>query len=522
MSLLYRGTAAALQRALTPEPERAPIGDPVEWTRDRLSITPWSIQRLIMRKLAETGDDAPRRLGVPACHGPGKTAMAAWIAAWWIDSASAPGKRKVISSAPTGTQVATLLWGEISKAHYAGGLPGRITGLSSEQPRWYIGDELVGMGRKPQDLVDPNQAMQAFQGMHAEEGVLVILDEATGIPGWLWSAALSLLTNAPSRILAIGNPDDPSSTFAEKTAPGSGWWVRHIDAFETPLFTGEPVSARAAASLVSPEWVRDAEQDYGGQDNPLYISKVRGQWPDVADDLVVQPRHIRTAFDLVLPGRARGSFGLDVARSPTGDESALYRNRGGVIRYVDSWKGLPITAETGRESVVTRMENHCLPLPGVPVVIDTDGLGIGAYDGAVAVGLKAVRFTASGPAHRADRFDSRRSELWWSAREALRLGEWDLDEADEVLAAQLQTPKWWIIRGRIHVETKDELSRRGKKSPDRADAAIIAAFGAPIDLRDLGELGAPAPRRPRRDAGGVPASMRVRTGETSGIKTRPM
>jgi hypothetical protein len=134
-----------------------------------------------------------------------------------------------------------------------------------------------------------------------------------------------------------------------------------------------------------------------------------------------------------------------------------------------------------------------------------------------------VPFTAAGPARRPDRFDSRRSELWWDARKALELGEWDLDPDDLVLAAQLQTPKWWTLRGRIHVETKDELRKRGKPSPDRADAAIMAAFGAPVDLRGTGGMGEGAPRPLAKGvAGGVPESLRVRRGEGAALRKRPM
>lgn len=519
------GTADALERRLTPEPERPPIGDPVKWTRERLDLSPWSIQREVMRKLAETGPTAPRRLAVPACHGPGKTAMAAWAAGWWIDSAPI-GERFVVSAAPTGDQVKGLLWKELNRAHYRGGLPGKITGLTgSGSVRWHVGEELVGWGRKPQDLADPEQARQAFQGIHAPGGVLVILDEATGIPEWLWEAALSLLTNASSRILAIGNPDDPSSTFAAKCEPGSGWWVRHISAFETPLFTGEPVSEAAKAGLVSPEWVRDAEQDYGGADNPLYQSKVLGVFPDRSDTLTISPRFVKRAQLQDLPGRVMGAYGLDVARSPTGDETALYRNRGGVIRLVDSWRGLPITADDDLEdSTVARVDRLTKATPAVPIVVDVDGLGAGAFDGLRARKRRAVPFSSAGPARRPDRFDSRRSELWWEARLALERGEWDIDPEDELLAAQLLTPRWWPDgRGRIHVESKDELKRRGKKSPDRADAAIESAFGAPLDLRGTGPMGEGAPPpRPQPRPGGVPTELRVDRGEAKRLRDRPM
>jgi hypothetical protein len=56
-------------------------------------------------------------------------------------------------------------------------------------------------------------------------------------------------------VLAIGNPDDPASHFAQICKPGSGWHVITVSAFDTPADTGEKVPAELLPRLVSPEWV---------------------------------------------------------------------------------------------------------------------------------------------------------------------------------------------------------------------------------------------------------------------------
>lgn len=130
-----------------------------------------------------------------SCHGSGKSFRAARIAAWWL-STHAPGEAFVVTTAPTYKQVHAVLWREIGRAHRLADLPGRIT-LEDE---WYIGQELVGFGRKPADY-DPS----AFQGIHARY-VLVIIDEAGGVPKAIFDAVDSLATNIHARVLAIGNP----------------------------------------------------------------------------------------------------------------------------------------------------------------------------------------------------------------------------------------------------------------------------------------------------------------------------
>jgi hypothetical protein len=61
---------------------------------------------------------------------------------------------------------------------------------------------------------------------------------------------------------------------------------------------------------------------------------------------------------------------------------------------------------------------------------------------------------------------------------AVEQGEIDIDPDDDKLAAQLGSIKWGIdSRGRIKIESKDDMRKRGLPSPDRADAMAIAFAG---------------------------------------------
>jgi hypothetical protein len=489
---LRPGTAAAILRELTPEPERVLPSDPAEWVAEECGEFLWSKQREIMRAVK-----THRRVAVPSAHGTGKSRVASRIAAWWI-AAHPLGEAAVITTAPTGDQVKGILWQEIASAKQAANLPGTISGITGQGPvLWHIGDVRVGVGRKPQDLANPEQAMQAFQGFHRRY-LLGIMDEATGVPPWLVEAMQALLTNEAARLLAIGNPDDPATWFERACRPGSGWHVMPVSAFDTPAFTGEPVPENVRDGLVSQTWVNEKRQDYGGEDNPLWQSKVLGQFPDTSDRNVIAPRVVREAQERDLPGLEPGCFGLDVSRSAKGDWTELYRWRGGVARLVDRWRGLDSIA------AAERAWSHGEHIPNVPIVVDNDGLGVSVADALERIrerlghsGPRLVRFSSAGAPREPDKFDTRRSELWWTFRELVSsqtdeagatvyAGHLDLDAADERLAAQLQAPRWWPDRrGRIHVETKDEMARRGEASPDAADAVMMAALSAPKDVHAI-------------------------------------
>jgi hypothetical protein len=121
-----------------------------------------------------------------------------------------PGEAFVVTTAPTFPQVKFILWKEIARAHKKGRLPGR-----TNQVEWWIEGEIVAYGRKPDDL-----DMAAFQGIHARR-VLVVVDEACGVAPAIWNGgAETLITNDESHILAIGNPDDPATYFAQICKPG--------------------------------------------------------------------------------------------------------------------------------------------------------------------------------------------------------------------------------------------------------------------------------------------------------------
>jgi hypothetical protein len=173
-----------------------------------------------------------RYSAVKASHDVSKSHTVSRLACWWID-VHPPGEAFVVTTAPT-TQVEAILWRCIGAAHRKGSLPGRIT----LDAKWYVGQALVGYERKP-----ANYDHAAFQGIHARY-VLVIIDEAGGVPKSIFDAVDALATNIDARVVAVGNTDDPASHFATICKPGSGWRVETISAVDPPAHTGARKSVR--------------------------------------------------------------------------------------------------------------------------------------------------------------------------------------------------------------------------------------------------------------------------------------
>jgi hypothetical protein len=459
------GTADAALARLFPQPNPF-VTDPVGWVDDKLGEFLWSTQREIAQSVVEN-----RYTGVQSCHDSGKSFIASRLACWWLD-VHPPGEAFVVSSAPTQTQVEAILWREIGRAHRKGDLDGRIT--YGQVPQWKYGQEIVGYGRKPQDLSNREEAMAAFQGIHARF-VLIILDEAGGIPKWLFDAADALATNEAARVLAIGNPDDPHSHFVSKVMkPGSDWSQITIDGYETPNFTGEEVPDELRDLLLSKLWVEERKKRWG-EASPLYISKVRGQAPEISDNTVFSPALLRAAQALELPGTDKGQYGCDIARMGE-DRTEVYRDRGGVIRHVASASKQDTMATTGMIAKLLKLRGD------VPAQIDAVGIGAGVYDRLREQGLPAFEFNAGSKPVDTERFVNRRAEVFWSLRERMEDEEVDLppDGEDDELIAQLGSLRFFLdSRGRIAIESKDDMRKRGLPSPDKADAAAMAAVPRP-------------------------------------------
>lgn len=431
--------------------------NPVGWVTERLGDHLWSAQRTVAQSVV----DNPRT-AVKACHGPGKSFLASRIALWWVDS-HPPGEAIVVSTAPTYAQVHAILWEEIRKGHRRGGLPGAV--LKSDEWQNTTGD-IVGFGRKPADT-----DKHGFQGIHRRY-VLVIIDEACGVPKQLFTAAEAIATNHDCRILAIGNPDDPGTEFAQVCKPGSGYNVVTISAFDTPNFTGEPIPTKLANLLISPEWVEDKRHRWG-EDSPLWQSKVLGEFPEASENTLIRPAWIAAAQQRELPPSLPYRLGVDVARFGT-DKTIIVDRRGPRVRVTKTIDISPTTRTAGE--VIAEQRRILLETGTLPVAqVDTVGVGGGVADILREQGAAIVDMVAGASAQEPKRFANARAEWYWQLRELFEAGQIDLDPQDDELAAQLANIRWELTsKGLIKIESKEDMADRGMPSPDRADALMLA------------------------------------------------
>lgn len=473
--------------------------DPAAWAAERLGDHLWTGQVRILRSVK-----AHRKTAVATCHGVGKSFSAAEVASWWLDIHK-PGEAFVITTAPTQPQVRIILWKEIGRAHQRGNLLGRVN-----QTEWKVRigqrEETIAIGRKPSDY-----SPASFQGVHAPY-VLVIVDEANGVRGNLWEAFDAVTVNEDSRLLAIGNPDDPTGEFFEACKPGSGWHVIHISAFDSPNFTGEELPPDVLKQLISHTYVEEKRRKWAPSwtwvgsrcvppegssledTHPFWQSKILGQFPvQTAAGSLIPLSWIRAAQERTLRPVGVNELGLDVGASEDGDPTCLGHRRGPVFRVLYEERQPDTMKSTGRLIQHLQMPN----LGATRAKVDYIGVGRGVVDRSreqglpvhpIQVGEKSTVLSCLRCKHEWDEllagtdvcpqcgsqdymrvYANLLSQLWWMVRGLFEVGEIDIDPTDEDLAEQLLSLRWEPnSKGQIVVKYGDG------PSPNRADALMFS------------------------------------------------
>ena len=448
--------------------------DPAAWARERLGAHLWSKQVDIAESVSVN-----RRTAVKSCHGVGKSWTAGMLAAWWVD-VHPVGEAIVVSTAPSYKQVHAVLWEEIRKQHKLGDLAGTVT-LTDE---WKIDGQIVGMGRKPAD-----HDQHGFQGIHRRY-VLVIIDEACGVPTNLYTAVEAITTNADCRILAIGNPDDPNTEFGKICNPGSGWNVLRIASQDSPNFTGEEVPDALRHLLPTEEWVSDAAKRWG-TDSPLYTSKVLGEFPEISENNLIPASWVVRAqnrWEDSKPGLPT-VIGVDVARY--GSDKTVLMLQEGLRAHVEVTLGSSSIVETTNETARLLLE-----YPGAVAHVDDSGIGGGVTDLLLANNWPCSPIISGSTPSDPVRYKNARAEWYWGLRQLFQDDLIAIDPADDELASQLTSIRYkYTERGQVQIESKEDMANRKMPSPDRADALMMAFATpppppAPVEPEEFEELDA--------------------------------
>jgi hypothetical protein len=162
------------------------------------------------------------------------------------------------------------------------------------------------------------------------------------------------------------------------------------------------------------------------------------------------------------------------------DRTSIAWRRGHCITKVESRRGLDTMEVTGWVNKIISEDNPD------KVNIDVGGLGVGVYDRLVEMGhrrgvVQPINFggkpvepapldetgkPAGGPANR-------RAEMWSNMKKALEAGRFSLPDRDSLQADLVSCAYKFTSDGKLLLESKQEMRKRGVPSPDEADAVAL-------------------------------------------------
>lgn len=447
--------------------------DPVAWASDICGIYLWSKQREVAGSVA-----ANPSVACAASHGVGKSFLAAVLVCWWVHTRFPDVF--VATTAPSTHQVGAILWREIrnikrlmDERHAQGLIDSTLPGYITANNEWKLDDgTIIGFGRRPPEEKEGD----AMQGIHAKY-VLAVGDEAVGLSEEMIQALYNITTNEYSRRLLIANPTNPASymgkIFKEKIAV---WTTHSISHFDLPWFTEErhEVPTDVLEKLSEEDYAENMAIEFG-KESARYKSRVLGEFAFDTDDTLITEADISVAIGTEIePLRdSRPVFGVDVARFGS-DYSVVYENRDGVVRFVDAWQNAS-TTETA-----SRVHRLALEHGASEVRVDSIGVGGGVHDQLILMEgrnyfVRSMDSGASSPNRL--RWHNARAYWWDNVRSKLRQGAIDMDPDDDKVQDELCSPRYDFnkVTGGLVLEAKDDMKKRGIKSPDYADAFVFAA-----------------------------------------------
>lgn len=428
--------------------------DPVSFIVDVIEDDPWQKQIDIAEAVAREP-----QVTVRSCHAAGKDWLSARLALWWTYA----HEGLCILTGPTGSQVQEVLMRtEVRRAFADSGLPGRL-GVKALRPE---GEGEAGI------LARTSSDVSNLTGHHRDRVMVIITEAQAQATAPAWRAAFALATGAADRIVALGNPTRSSGRFYRSHRPDSGWAAYRIQGRDIPnVKEGREV----VPGLLSRAGVTRFRHEYG-EESPVYQSRVDAEFPDQVDPSAIFTRSMLEAAvrryrdGAVEPGTV--VLGLDVAG--TGPNESILAVRRGLV--LDELIALPGSDTTDLISEVRAAMAERNLGKETPLIVDSTGLGTFVADRLRQLRHRAVNFRAGAQAANPQQFRNLRAESYWRVRLLLdrnRLALCPSEKlAEELLAQRLkQTGDSAML-----LEPKHQISSRLGRSPDRADAAVMALY----------------------------------------------
>lgn len=390
------------------------------------------------------------RHSVRAGHGVGKTVILSILALWWLLTRY---DCKVVLTANSQDQLRDSLWPELKK--WSNRLPPALfSQLQIDQERITVkgAPEMAFVVRRTASKHNP----EALQGFHAKY-MLFLIDEASGIEDIVFEVAQGSLSTEGASAVLMSNPTKANGFFFDThNKLRHRWRSWRVSSRDVPRARGH---------------IDDVIAAYGEDSNRFRV-RVLGEFPTADDDTVIPLEWVEAAIGRVVETpKYFPIWGLDVARFGDDRSALAKRQNNRLLEPVKSWSGLDTMALTGR---VHRewIDTHEDWRPK-EILVDVIGIGAGVLDRMKEMGLPARGINVGEGSSSDARYMRLRDELWFSGRQWFESKDCCIVNDPDLISDLTTVTYDFHSNGKIVVESKADMKKRGLRSCDLADAFLL-------------------------------------------------
>ena len=430
---------------------------PGDFVKDMLGAFPTPQQQKALDAVANG-----THVSIKSGHGTGKTAFDAWCILWYNYTRE---HAQVPCTAPTEAQLKNVLWKELSLWH--GKMPKFFRDMfvitsdkfyhKDHQLTWFAVAR-TARSEKP----------EALQGFHARN-LLFIIEEASGVAEEVFTVVRGALTDDSNRCIMTSNPTRTTGFFYNSHTlwEGEPWTCLTFNGEESPI--------------VGERYIREIAVEYG-EDSDMYRVRVLGEFPIESDFTLIPKEWVIAALEREaspvkrLAEKTYDAAGIDVARY--GENKTVFVLLRGVTVVAILQYPKQSTMKTAAQVVAL-----CKRIEPENIKVDEIGVGAGVVDRVLEQGYNISGVEVGRAAVYKDKFANLRAEYYWSLRKRFEEGAISLAPLKNSLSKSDMikfVEQICSIRyehnpsGKVAIWSKEKMRREGIKSPDLADALMLA------------------------------------------------
>jgi len=413
----------------------------------------WFVEDIIEVKPTSQQRDALRAIGehpavaVKSGHGTGKTAMEAWLIQWFLTMFP---ESRVPATAPTGHQLEDLLWPELRKWS--------AQSINAEDYDW-TKTRFAIKGYADTWFAVPRSSNKPenMQGFHADH-LLFVIDEASGVAQNVMEVVEGALTNDGAKLLMAGNPTILSGSFYNAFHRDAAFYVR---------FT----FSSTESDNVSPAYADRIARKYG-KESDVYRVRVEGKFPLGSPSQFIRLDLVEAAITQEVDPEGMVFIGVDPARFGD-DESVVCHRKGNHVFPIEGFYQLDGPTLAGEVARIVKSYRAAGYEQTIQVRVDETGVGSSPVDFLrlleQELNIIVIAFNFGGAGD--DDYANAGTKIWADMKDRLSVLQLP-DDAD--LVGQMTSRNYKVKPdGKVILESKDDMKKRGITSPDRADGLAL-------------------------------------------------